>query len=167
LGILIFNVEIEFDILQEDVQQSGTGRGVLEVVKKKRNESMTNDEQQEEEDQQEAEEDLSSWPTDNEEEEEEPDAATLDAYIEVQGTWERGRSRSRRTVQEALEVRLRDWRAARWPHRMLEWIVGRLIRRALGRRPAPMLLGFALQPAGWATAYHIPLRYVSNTGLWL
>jgi hypothetical protein len=39
LGILIFNVEIEFDILQENVQQSGTGRGVLEVVKKKRNES--------------------------------------------------------------------------------------------------------------------------------
>ena len=146
--------------LQNEQQQSGAGRRQHQpprpVVAEEESSSSSSaaaaaddDDDENEEGEEEEEE---------EEEETPPSSAILDSFIEVEGTWERGRSRSRRTVQEALEVRFRDWRSARWPHRMLEWIVGRLIQRALGHRPAPMLLGFALQPAGWTSAYHIPLR---------
>lgn len=106
--------------------------------------------------------------TDEEEEEEANDLsdADLDEYMEIVGTWERGNSRSRRTVHESLEIRLKDWTHGLTVHcdgsRMMELLIERLLKRAIGSRPPPLLVGFALQPAGWERPYHIPLRSPSQ-----
>ena len=87
-----------------------------------------------------------------------PTDAELDRHLQILGVWERGRSRSRGTASEQLEVRIRDWELAHQPERLLEWIIDRLLRRVLQGRPPPKLIGFALQPPGWERPFHVPLR---------
>ena len=95
-----------------------------------------------------------------EEEETPPTEEELDAYMEL-NQWEATKSRSRRTATETLEVRFHDWTAHPSGDRMLEWLIGRLLARALGssnNAGEPMLIGFSLQPPDWTRPFHIPLR---------
>lgn len=84
----------------------------------------------------------------------------LDEYFEILGCWERGRSRSRRTQHESIEVRLHDCRAEdeEERQRILAAVIECLLQRVIGNRQEPLLIGFSLQPPGWERPYHIPLR---------
>lgn len=87
------------------------------------------------------------------EEDEPPSDAQIDSLINILGVWERSTSKTRRTIAESLEVRILPLGDV-----PLSAIIRRLIERTLGGRPTPALLGFAIHPPGWRTAYHIPLR---------
>lgn len=96
---------------------------------------------------------------DEEEEEEEPiDDETIDRHIAILSTWHIGRSRSRQTRSETLDIQFRDWTGGRRPHNFLELLIARLLARILAGRPAPMYIGFGLEPPGWTRGFYIPHR---------
>jgi hypothetical protein len=104
----------------------------------------------------------SSIDEEEEEDEEQPiDDAILDAHIQILGQWERQASRSRNTQSESVDVRLLpgdDDEVELDLDRLLQHLIRRMMERVLAGRPAPKLLSFAIQPAGWSRPFHIPLR---------
>lgn len=82
----------------------------------------------------------------------------LDEHIQILGVWERGRSRSRNTLSESLEIRLHEWtgRRRRRPHNFLELLMGVCWLVFLPAAPHQCSLDLGWSPLGGLVASTFP-----------